>query len=91
MERLHLNKLNGVQGKKQYWVEISSHFLQDLKAEVDIKRSWKTIKENIKIAAIESLCYYELKKHKIWLDQRMLKIIRSKETAKLQSYKIQRK
>jgi hypothetical protein len=31
---------------------------------VDINRFWKTIKENIRISAKESLCYYEMKKHK---------------------------
>jgi hypothetical protein len=37
--------------------------LDSLVAEVDIKRAWETIRENIKISAKESLGYYELKKH----------------------------
>jgi hypothetical protein len=38
--------------------------LEDLDAEVEINSAWETIRENIKIAAKESLGYFELKKHK---------------------------
>jgi hypothetical protein len=38
--------------------------LENLDIEVDISRAWKTVRENIKISAKESLGYYELKKHK---------------------------
>jgi hypothetical protein len=71
MERFSLNKLNEVEGKEQYRVEISNRFaaLVNLDAEVDINRSWETIRENIKISAKESLGYYELKKHKPWFDE----------------------
>jgi hypothetical protein len=31
---------------------------------VEINRAWKTIKNNIKISAQESLGFHELKKHK---------------------------
>jgi hypothetical protein len=41
---------------------------EDLDAEVDTNSAWKTIKENIKISASESLGYYELKKHNPWSD-----------------------
>jgi hypothetical protein len=41
----------------------------------------QTIRENIKLSAKESLGYYELKKHKPWLDEGCLKIIRPKETS----------
>jgi hypothetical protein len=33
---------------------------------VDLNRAWKTIRENIKISAKESLGYYELMQHKPW-------------------------
>jgi hypothetical protein len=33
-------------------------------AEVEINSAWETIRENIKMSAIESLGYFELKKHK---------------------------
>jgi NADH:ubiquinone oxidoreductase subunit D len=68
VERFNLKKLNEVEGKEQYWVEISNRFaaLENLDDDVGINRVWKTIRENINISAEESLGYYELKKHKPW-------------------------
>jgi hypothetical protein len=43
--------------------------VQNLDAEVDINRTWKANRENIKISANESLGYYELKKHKTWFKE----------------------
>jgi hypothetical protein len=43
--------------------------LENLDTEVDINRAWKTIRENIRISAKESLGYYELKKQKLWFDE----------------------
>jgi hypothetical protein len=34
--------------------------LENLDAEVDISRAWETMRENIEIAAKESLGYYEI-------------------------------
>jgi hypothetical protein len=64
-ERFNLKKLNEVEGKGPYRAEISNRFgaLEILDTEVDIYRAWKTIRDNIKISAKESLSYYELKKH----------------------------
>jgi hypothetical protein len=66
MERFNLKKLNKVEGKEQYHVEISNRFaaLENLDTEVDIKRVWKTIRKNKKISAKEILRYHELKNHK---------------------------
>jgi hypothetical protein len=60
---VYLKKLNKVEDKEQYQVEISNRFaaLENLNAE-DINRAWETIRENIKISAKESLSCYELKK-----------------------------
>jgi hypothetical protein len=65
MERFNLKKLNEVEGKEQYLVEISNMFaaLENLDTEVDVNKAWETIRGNIKISAKESLGYYELKKH----------------------------
>jgi hypothetical protein len=65
MERYNLKKLNEVEGKEHYHVEISKRFtaLENLDTEVDINRAWETIRENIKISAKKSLGYYELEKH----------------------------
>jgi hypothetical protein len=51
MERFNLKKLNEVEGKEQYCVEVSNRFaaLEDLDTEVEINSAWETIRENIKI------------------------------------------
>jgi hypothetical protein len=58
-KRFNLKKLNEVEGKKQYYVEVSNRFaaLEDLDAEVEIKSAWETIRENIKTLAKRSLGY----------------------------------
>jgi hypothetical protein len=38
-------------------------------SEVDVTSAWQTIRESIKISAKEGLGYYELRKHKPWLDE----------------------
>jgi hypothetical protein len=71
MERFNLKKLNDVEGKEQFRVEVSNRFaaLEDLDAEVEINSAWETIRENIKISAKESLGYFEFKKHKPWFEE----------------------
>jgi hypothetical protein len=71
MEKFNLKKLNEVEGKEEYRVEVSNRFaaLEDLDTEVEINTIWETIRENIKIPAKQSLGYYELKKHKPWFDE----------------------
>jgi hypothetical protein len=51
MERFNLRKLNEVEGKEQYRVEISNRFaaLENLDTEVNINRAWETNRESIKI------------------------------------------
>jgi hypothetical protein len=57
MERFNLGKLNEVEIKEQYRVEVSNRFaaLEDLDAEVEIDRTWEMIKGNIKISTKENL------------------------------------
>jgi hypothetical protein len=57
MERFNLKKLNQVEGKEQYCVEVSNRFavLEDLDVEVEINSAWEMIRENIKISAKKSL------------------------------------
>jgi hypothetical protein len=85
-ERLNLKKLNEVEGKEQYRVEISNTFaaLENFDDDVDINRTWETIRGNIKISPKESLGYYELKKHKSWFDEGCLKLLDQRKQAKLQ-------
>jgi hypothetical protein len=51
VERFNLRKLNEVEGKDQFSVEVSNRFaaLKDLDTEVEINSAWETIGENIKI------------------------------------------
>jgi hypothetical protein len=60
MERFNLKKLNEVEGKEQYPVEVSNRFatLEELDAEVEINSSWETIIVNIKISAKERPGYF---------------------------------
>jgi hypothetical protein len=50
MEKFNLKKLNEVEGKEQYCVEMSNRFaaLENLNAEMDINGARETITENIK-------------------------------------------
>jgi flagellar biosynthesis/type III secretory pathway chaperone len=60
MKRFNLKKLNELERKEQYRIEVSNRFaaLDDLDAEVEINSAWETIRENIKISAKESLGYF---------------------------------
>jgi hypothetical protein len=64
-------KLNEVEVKEKYHVEVSDRFagLENLDTEVKINTVWEMIRENIKMSAKESLGYYEQKKHKPWFDK----------------------
>jgi hypothetical protein len=86
MERFNLKKLNDVEGKEQFLVEISNRFaaLKDLDSEVEINNAWEMIRENIKISAKESLGYFELKKHEPWIDEGCSKLLDQRKEAKLQ-------
>jgi hypothetical protein len=55
MERFNLKKLNEVESKEQYNVEVSNRFaaLEDLDTEVEINSTREMIHENIEISAKE--------------------------------------
>jgi hypothetical protein len=86
MERFSLKKLNEVEGKEQYRIEVSNRLagLEDLDTEVEINSAWETIRENIKISAKESLGYCELKNHKPWFDEGCSELVDQRKQAKLQ-------
>jgi hypothetical protein len=50
MERLNLKKLNEIEGKQQYHVDVSNFFaaLEDFYTEVEFISAWEMIRENIK-------------------------------------------
>jgi hypothetical protein len=85
VERFNLKKLNDVEGKEQFRVEVSNKFaaLEILDADVEINSAWETITENIQISAKESLGYFELKKHKPWFDEGCSKLLDQRKQAKL--------
>jgi hypothetical protein len=85
MEKKNLKKLNDIEGKEQYRVEISNRFvvLENLDTGVDVNKACETIRQNIKISAKESIRYYILKKHKPWFDEGYTKFIRLKETSQI--------
>jgi hypothetical protein len=79
-------KLNEVEGKKKYCVEVSNRFaaLEGLDAEVEINTAWGTIREKLTMSAKESLGYYELKQHKLLFDKGCSKLLDQRIQAKLQ-------
>jgi hypothetical protein len=86
MESFNLSKLNKVEGKEQFRVEVSNRFaaLQDLDTEVEINSAWKTIRENIKISAKGCVGYFELKKHKPWFNKECAILLDERKRAKFQ-------
>jgi hypothetical protein len=48
------------------------------------------IRENINIPAKESLGYYELKKHKAWMDEGCSKLLEQRKQTKLQWLQVSR-
>jgi hypothetical protein len=51
---------------------------------VDINKGVETVRENIKISAKRSLGYYELRKHKPWLNEGCSELLDQRKQAKLQ-------
>ena len=67
-ERFNLRKLNELEVKEKYQIEITNRFaaLESLDVDKDVNRAWENIKVNIKTSAKESLGLHELKQHKPW-------------------------
>ena len=65
-EIFSLRKLNELEARKQYQIEITNMFtaLGILRDDEDINTVWENIKENIKTLAKGSLGLHELKLHK---------------------------
>jgi hypothetical protein len=65
-ERLNFKKLNELEVRKQYQIDITNRFaaLENLSDREDISRAWENIPENIKTSAKDSLGLYKLKQHK---------------------------
>ena len=65
-EGFNLRKLNELEVRKQYQIEITNRFaaFENLSDCEDINRAWENFNENIKTSAKDSLDLYELKQHK---------------------------
>ena len=61
-ERFNLRKLNELEVKEKYQIEITKRFaaLENLIVDKNVNRAWENIKENIKTSAKESLGLLEL-------------------------------
>jgi len=58
--------------------------LKNLNDSEDVIRARENVKENIITSAKESLGLYELKQHKLWLDEGCLRLLDQKKEAKMQ-------
>jgi hypothetical protein len=85
-ERFNLRKLNELEVRKEYQIEITNRFaaLEKLSDDEDINWTWENIKENINTTAKESLGLQELKQHKPWLDEECLGFLDYRKQAKMQ-------
>jgi hypothetical protein len=83
-ENFNLRKLNELEVKNKYQIEITNRFaaLENLNTDEGVNRAWETIKENIKASAKESLGLHELKQHKTWFDQEWLGFLDQRKQAK---------
>ena len=84
-EGFNLRKLNELEVRKQYQIEITNSFVsvENLGDDEDINRAWGNIKENIKSSARESLGTHELKQHKLWFDEECLDFFDQRKQAKM--------
>jgi hypothetical protein len=85
-QRFNLRKLNELEVRKQYQIEITNRLaaLENLDNDGDINRAWENIKESIQTSARESLGLHEFKQHKLWFDEECLGFSDRKKQAKMQ-------
>jgi len=81
MQIFNLRKLNELEVRKQYQIEITNRFaaLENLNDDENVNRTWENIEENIQTSAKESLGLHELKQNKPWFDEECLGFFGSKE------------
>jgi hypothetical protein len=85
-ERFNLRKLNDLEVRKQYQIEITNRYaaLENVSEDEDINRAWGSIKENIKTSGTESLGMHERKQYKPWFDEECLVMVDQRKQAKIQ-------
>ncbi|KAJ4442725.1 hypothetical protein ANN_04316 [Periplaneta americana] len=74
ISKFNILKLKYEETKQHYLVEISNRFAtlgssDKVEKELDVNSLWENTRDNIKIAAEQSIGYYETKKKKSWFDE----------------------
>jgi len=92
-QRFNLRKLNELEVRKQYQIEVTNRFgtLVNLDDDAEVNRTRENIKENIKTTAKESLGLHALKQHKPWFDEECLGFWIKGSGLKCSGYRIQTK
>ena len=85
-ERFNLRKLNVLEVRKQYQIEITCRFAasENLSDDKNMNRAWENIKWNIKTSAKDILGLYELKQHKPWFDEECVHFLDQRKRAAMQ-------
>ena len=76
-ERFNLRKLDELEFRKRYQIEITNRFaaLGNVESDGDINRAWEDIQESIKTSAKESLGVQDQKKYKPCFDEECLGLL----------------
>jgi len=74
VECFNLRKLNELEFRKEYQIEISKRcaVLENLNDSEEINRAWENTEENIRTSAIVRVRLCELKQHKPWFAEEYL-------------------
>ncbi|KAJ4448136.1 hypothetical protein ANN_10148 [Periplaneta americana] len=88
ISKFYILKLKDEETKQHYQVEISNRFAtlgnsDELENELDVNSMWEIIRDSIKIAAEQSIDYYETKKKKPWFDEDCCMVVERRKRAKL--------
>jgi hypothetical protein len=85
VEKFDLKKLDDVEVKEKYQVDVSNRFaaLESSDESFDINNAWESIRENIKTSAKDHLGYHTLKHNKPWFYE-CSKLKDQRKQAKLQ-------
>ncbi|KAJ4431136.1 hypothetical protein ANN_19731 [Periplaneta americana] len=86
--KFNILKLKDEEAKQNYQVEISNRFAtlessDEVEKELYVNSVWENIRDSIKIAAEQSIGYYETKKQKPWFDEDCCMVVERRKQAKL--------
>jgi hypothetical protein len=86
LERFDLKKLDDVEVKEKYQVEISNRFASSESSDesFDINNPWESIRQNIKTSYKDNLDYQKQKHNKPWFDDKRSKLKDQQKRVKLQ-------